>query len=181
METYLCVRVSEGEKCVHAAQYTLHIKGSGEWSSCRVGDCMNVCICRITHTFIPLQMFKRGVVGEKKKVAIVKSIQDTRAVPSACGALLHSLTEAIKLWLSLVKYAAASLRSAAPLPNTSVRIVTALCLPSGPDALHFCIATCHRALIYNASGFLALPNNARTVKLSVIFIPKRNINIWTSV
>lgn len=69
----------------------------------RVAGFVTVCVCvrvrRITHTFIPLEMFKSVDVesGGKKIVEIVKSIQDTRAVPSVCGPLLHSLTEAIKL------------------------------------------------------------------------------------
>lgn len=41
----------------------------------------------------------------------------------------------------------------------------------------FALPPVTRLPIYNGTGLLALPNNAKTVKLSVIFIPKRNINI----
>lgn len=43
-----------------------------------------------------------------------------------------------------------------PPPNPPGRIV-ALCLPPGPGALHSCITACHRALIYNTSGFQTIP------------------------
>lgn len=65
-----------------------------------------------------------------------------------------------------------------PLGCTSARIVTPLCLPLGIRPLRHSSATCHRGLIYNA-GVLLGP--FQTMKLSVIFTPKGNLNIWSSV
>lgn len=64
-----------------------------------------------------------------------------------------------------------------PLGCTSARIVTP-CLPLGVRLLRRSSATCHRGLIYNA-GVLLGP--FQTMKLSVIFTPKGNLNIWSSV